>query len=210
MAAAIALDGIPSETADCSSVGGNAPAMVNFSLVNGAGPRLRFVSIGISGGIKVPVGGSVPTDSSFVDVAGITVPRGRINRHVHFLAAQWAVVGKDDAAIASEAMREIRSFPGAGGVGLRVMALGSTFQNRSGYMDDEAVSEYRSSRWRGSATPGDIDGLYPECEDIHKLFRRAIADSVVRFGSRRSVGSRQLGVRNSGWHLAIRARQKLK
>lgn len=196
----MALEGIPSETADCSSVGGNAPGRVNFSLVNGNGPRLRFVSIGISDGIKMPVGGSVPSDSSIVDVAGMTMPRGRINRHVHFLTVQWAVVGKDDAAIASEALREIRSFPGARGVGLRMMPLGSTFQNRSGYMDDEAVSEYRSSRWRGSATPG----------DIHKLFRRAIADRVVKSGSRRSVGSRRSGVRNSGRHLAIRARQKLK
>ena len=74
-----------------------------------------------------------------------------------------------DAAIAAEAIREIRAHLAAGGVGPRVMALGPTFHNPGGYMDGVALSNFWSPRWRASASPDDVGALYREYADIQDL-----------------------------------------
>ena len=192
--ALFAVKGVSAEPADNEATGGNALAIINASLVDGTGTPARITSITVRDGVIVGIGDPQPSDARMLDAGGLTVLPGLIDSHVHFQAVPGAVHRKDsaetrralmhrhlrahvangvttvlDAAIASEALREIRAYLAAGGVGPRVMALGPTFHNPGGYMDGPALSEYWSPRWRASATPDDVDALYREYEDIEDL-----------------------------------------
>ena len=176
--ALFAVQGVSAEPADNEATGGNALAIINASLVDGTGTPARSTSITVRDGVIVGIGDPQPPDARMLDAGGLTVLPGLIDSHVHFQAVPGAVHRKDsaetrralmhrhlrahvangvttvlDAAIASEALREIRAYLAAGGVGPRVMALGPTFHNPGGYMDGPALSEYWSPRWRASANP---------------------------------------------------------
>ena len=189
-----AVHGVCAQSDDDPAAGDNALAIVNARLIDGTGASARRTSIGIRDGIIVSLGDVLPVDARTLDAQGLTVLPGLIDSHVHFQAVPGAVRRKDDAetrralmyrhlraqvangvttvldaAIASEALREIRAYLAAGGVGPRVMALGPTFHSPGGYMDGAALSNYWSPRWRASATPDDVDALYREYEDIEDL-----------------------------------------
>ena len=207
MAAVFAAEAVPAERADNPAADGNALAIINASLVDGTGAPARPTSIGIRDGIIVSLGDAVPADMRILDARGLTVLPGLIDSHVHFQAVPGAVHRRDDAetrrklmhrhlrahvangvttvldaAIASTALREIRSYLAAGGVGPRVMALGPTFHNPGGYMDGAALSDYWSPRWRASATPDDVDALYREYEDIEDLVGVKVAATYSHGG----------------------------
>ena len=194
LVAVFAAEGNAAEPADNPRAIGNALTIVNASLVDGTGAPARHTSISIRDGIIVSLGDALTVDARILDAQGMTVLPGFIDSHVHFQAVPGAVHRRDDAAtrrtlmhrhlrahvangvttvldaaIASEALREIRAYLAAGGVGPRVMALGPTFHNPGGYMDGAALSEYWSPRWHASATPNDVDALYREYEDIEDL-----------------------------------------
>ena len=176
------------------ATGDDVLMIINARLVDGTGAPARHTSIGIRGGAIASLGDSPPEDVRVLDAQGLTVLPGLIDSHVHFQAVPGAVHRKDnaetrralmhrhlrahvangvttvlDAAIASEALREIRAYLADGGVGPRVMALGPTFHNPGGYMDGAALSAYWAPRWRASATPADVDALYREYEGIADL-----------------------------------------
>ena len=194
VAPVFATEGVAAEPADDPTVRGDARVIVNASLVDGTGAPARRTSISIRDGIIVSLGDAQLTDARILDAQGMTVLPGLIDSHVHFQAVPGAVYREDntetrralmhrhlrahvangvttvlDAAIAAEAIREIRAYLAGGGVGPRVMALGPTFHNPGGYMDGAALSDYWSPRWRASATPDDVDALYREYEDIEDL-----------------------------------------
>lgn len=189
-----AVHGVCAQPGDEPAAGGNTLAIANARLIDGTGASARRTSIGIRDGIIVSLGTALPADARILDAQGLTVLPGLIDSHVHFQAVPGAVHRKDDAetrrtlmrrhlraqvangvttvldaAIASEALREIRAYLAAGGIGPRVMALGPTFHNPGGYMDGAALSSYWAPRWRASATPEDVDALYREYGDIEGL-----------------------------------------
>ena len=182
------------QPADDPATGGDALTIINARLVDGTGAPARHTSIGIRDGVIVSLDDARPEDARILDAQGQTVLPGLIDSHVHFQGIPGAVYRRDDAetrralmhrhlrahvangvttvldaAIASEALREIRAYLAAGGVGPRVMALGPTFHNPGGYMDGAALSAYWAPRWRASATPEDVDALYREYEGIADL-----------------------------------------
>ncbi|MYH14359.1 MAG: amidohydrolase family protein [Gammaproteobacteria bacterium] len=194
IAAAFAVVGATAEPADNPAVSGNALAIINASLIDGTGAPPRRTSINVRDGVIVSIGGPPQPDARLLDAQGMAVLPGLIDSHVHFQAVPGAVHRQDnadarralmhrhlrahvangvttvlDAAIASEALREIRAYLAAGGLGPRVMALGPTFHNPGGYMDGAALSEYWAPRWRASATPDDVDALYREYGGIEDL-----------------------------------------
>ena len=194
MAAAFAIETLPAERSDHPAADGNMLAIVNASLLDGTGAPARRTTISIRDGTIVSLDDAPMADTRILDAQGMTVLPGFIDSHVHFQAVPGAVHRRDDdatrralmhrhlrahvangvttvldAAIAAEALREIRAYLGAGGVGPRVMALGPTFHNPGGYMDGAALSDYWSPRWRASATPDDVDALYRDYEDIEDL-----------------------------------------
>lgn len=194
MAAVLAVHAVFAQPTDDPATGGDALAIINARLVDGTGAPARHTSIGIRDGVIVSLGGAPPEDARTLNAQGMTVLPGLIDSHVHFQAVPGAVHRQDDAetrralmrhhlrahvangvttvldaAIASETLREIRAYLGAGGVGPRVMALGPTFHNPGGYMDGGALSAYWAPRWRASATPEDVDALYSEYEGIEDL-----------------------------------------
>ena len=187
IAAAIAVAGATAEPADNPAVSGNALTIINASLIDGTGAPPRRTSINVRDGVIVSIGDPPPRDGRLLDAQGMAVLPGLIDSHVHFQAVPGAVHRQDnadarralmhrhlrahvangvttvlDAAIASEALREIRAYLAAGGVG-------PTFHNPGRYMDGAALSEYWAPRWRASATPDDVDALYREYGGIEDL-----------------------------------------
>ena len=167
VAVVFAVHAVFAQPGDDPAVGDDALAIINARLVDGTGAPARHTSIGIRDGVIVSLGEAPPEDAWTLDAQGLTVLPGLIDSHVHFQAVPGAVHRKDDAetrralmhrhlrahvangvttvldaAIASEALREIRAYLAAGGVGPRVMALGPTFHNPGGYMDGAALSAY--------------------------------------------------------------------
>ena len=194
MAVVFAVHAVFAQPADDPAAGDDALAIINARVVDGTGAPARHTSIGIRDGVIVSLGDTPSGDARVFDAQGLTVLPGLIDSHVHFQAVPGAVYRKDDAetrrtlmhrhlrahvangvttvldaAIASAALREIRAYLAAGGVGPRVMALGPTFHNPGGYMDGAALSAYWAPRWRASATPEDVEALYSEYEGIEDL-----------------------------------------
>ena len=193
--AVLAVEGASAEVAANEATADNATlAIINARLVDGTGTPARSTPITVQDGVIVAIGDPPPPDARMLDAGGLTVLPGLIDSHVHFQAVPGAVHRQDDAetrrtlmhrhlrahvangvttvldaAIASEALHDIRAYLGAGGVGPRVMALAPTFHNPGGYMDGAALSEYWAPRWRASATPEDVDALYREYEDIEDV-----------------------------------------
>lgn len=194
VAVVLAAHAVFAQPADDPASGDGALTIINARLVDGTGAPARDTSIGIRGGVIVSLDDAPPEDARVLDAQGLAVLPGLIDSHVHFQGVPGAVYRKDDAetrralmhrhlrahvangvttvldaAIASEALREIRAYLAAGGVGPRVMALGPTFHNPGGYMDGAALSAYWAPRWRASATPEDVDALYSEYAGIEDL-----------------------------------------
>lgn len=194
MAVVFAVHAVFAQPADDPAAGDDALAIINARVVDGTGAPARHTSIGIRDGVIVSLGDTPSGDARVFDAQGLTVLPGLIDSHVHFQAVPGAVHRQDDAetrrtlmrhhlrahvangvttvldaAIASEALREIRAYLAAGGVGPRVMALGPTFHNPGGYMDGAALSAYWAPRSRASATPEDVEALYCEYEGIEDL-----------------------------------------